>query len=323
MRTSRSCRLKVGLTIGDPSGIGPGISASALVGLKGLADFTVIGDEGVLSLTGGYRDLKKSGARIVDLANVRAKGFSFGRVSAEYGRASMEYLDAALALIKSKQIDCLVTCPISKEAINKAGFNFSGHTEYLSLRTHAKDTVMMLLNGDLRISLVTRHIPLECVPRKLSQDLVIKTVFLTYQALKKMFSLGKPSVAVCGLNPHASDHGIIGDEEKKIIEPALRQLRKKGVLADGPFSADVAIAKANQGRYAAAVAMYHDQALIPLKLAGDYLGVNLTLGLPFVRTSPLHGTAFDIAAAAGSANPASLKEAIKLAVKCTLNLRRA
>ncbi len=323
MRISKSCGVKVGITIGDPSGIGPYITTKALAELRDLADFTIIGDAYVLGFPcgGALRNLKRYGVRIVDLDNVKHRGFRFGKISAEYGRASIEYLDTALSLVKDGLIDCLVTCPISKESISKAGFHFSGHTEYLSLRAHAKDTVMMLLNKDLKVSLVTRHIPLAEVPLKLNKDIVFETILLTFQALKEMFSLRKPKVAVCGLNPHASDHGVIGGEEGRIIKPALRALRKKGICADGPFSADVAIAKTNQGQYDAVIAMYHDQALIPLKLSGDYSGVNITLGLPFVRTSPLHGTAFDIAGT-NRANPASLKEAIELAVKCTLNLKR-
>jgi len=294
----------------------------ALAQLEGLADFVVIGDAHVLRLAGANRNLKYPGVRIVDKANILRRVFKFGKISAEYGRASMEYLDIALELIKTKEIDCLVTCPISKESINKAGFHFSGHTEYLSLSTHTKDTVMMLLNSSLKISLVTRHIPVAEVSLKLNKRLVSGVILVTVQSLEKLFSMHKPKVAVCGLNPHASDHGVIGDEEEKVIEPVLKALRRRGLCVHGPFSADVAIAKTNRGEYDAAVAMYHDQALIPLKLAGDYGGVNITLGLPFVRTSPLHGTAFDIAAG-GRANPASLKEAIKLAVKCTQNLKRA
>ncbi|MBI5145328.1 MAG: 4-hydroxythreonine-4-phosphate dehydrogenase PdxA, partial [Candidatus Omnitrophica bacterium] len=247
--------------------------------------------------------------------------FSFGKISAEYGQASLEYLDKALELIKRGEIDCLVTCPLSKEAVNLAGIKFSGHTEYLAKRTKTRDVVMMLVNKEMRFSLVTRHIPLKKVSPTLNRDNLSKTIFITRQYLKKMFSIKEPRIIVCGVNPHASDNGLLGSEENKIIQPVIKKLKKFIKYLDGPLSADVAIYKAKQREYDCVIAMYHDQALIPLKLLSRDQGVNITLGLPFVRTSPLHGTAFDIAGTS-LANPSSLMEAIKLAVKCALNQKK-
>lgn len=319
--TFKSCRIKVGLTIGDPSGIGPAITLAAINKLYGKADFTVIADRWVLNKcmvhSAQFKDV-----RFVDLKNVGRKNFSFGKVRAEYGRASIEYLDRALELIHSKELDCLVTCPISKEAINLAGFNFPGHTEYLAEKTGTKDFVMLLLNKELKISLATRHIALKLVPALLDQRKIYNTVSLTYKSLKELFLIEKPRVVVAGLNPHASDNGIIGDEEIRIIKPALNRVRRKLKNVFGPISSDVAILKAKEKEYDCVVAMYHDQALIPLKLSGKESGVNMTLGLPFVRTSPLHGTAFDIASSA-KADPSSLIEAINLAIRCTQNLKKA
>jgi len=294
---SRSCKIRVGITIGDPSGIGPLITRKAIKILKGLAEFVVIGDPPL-------------------------KASQMGKIRAEYGKSSIKYLDVALGLLKNKEIDCLVTCPISKQAVKLAGFDFIGHTEYLARRSGVKDFAMMLLNQELKICLATRHIPLSQVHLKLNKSDLEKTVSLTISSLQKLFRIKTPRLVVCGLNPHASDNGLIGSEENEIIEPALEKIRNKSGLKLKLEPADVAIYKAREKQYDAVIAIYHDQALIPLKLTDRFSGVNLTLGLPYVRTSPLHGTAFDIAAA-NSADPSSLIAAVKTAIECTLNLKKA
>ncbi len=314
-------KIRVAVTMGDPSGIGPAITAKAISRLRGLAEFIVIGDRGVFEKAQGAPRLPAN-CKFVDLDNVSHKNFEFGKIKAEYGRASIEYLDKALELIKNKHADCLVTCPISKEAINLAGYKYSGHTEYLSQKSGIKDTVMLLFNRGLKIGLVTRHIALKDVPRQLNRHKIDSTISLIHRSLKRLFLINSPRLVVCGLNPHASDNGLIGNEENRIIKPVLEKLRKRIKHLDGPLSADVAIAKAAHGRYDCAIAMYHDQALIPLKLSDTDKGVNLTLGLSFIRTSPLHGTAFDIAGRNTLVNPNSLIEAIKLAVKCTVNFKK-
>jgi len=179
---------------------------------------------------------------------------------------------------------------------------------------------MLLLNKKLKFSLLTRHVPLREVPFKLDKEKIGKNIILTIRALKDLFAVRDPRIVVCGLNPHASDNGVIGDEENRMIKPALAKLRIKNVF--GPYSSDVAIAGALHRKYDCVIAIYHDQALIPLKLSGNNQGVNMTLGLPFVRTSPLHGTAFDIAGK-NIASSDSLVEAIKLATRCALNLKKA
>ena len=295
----KSSRIKVGITFGDPAGIGPAIIRRALPFVRGLADFTVIGDYALL------------------------KEITPGKASAECGRLAIAYLDRALKLLKQKEIDCLVTCPVSKEAVNLAGFNFLGHTEYLADKTDTRDFAMLLLNDRIKTVLVTRHLAIKKVPLALSRQNIIQTVLLTDKYLKRWFAISSPSLVACGLNPHASDNGLLGEEENRIIKPALAFLRKKNIRIDGPLPADIAAAKAVKQEYDCLVAMYHDQALIPLKLTGAESGVNLTLGLPFVRTSPLHGTAFDIAASPRLAKPDSLVAAIKLAIRCTLNQKKA
>lgn len=337
--TLRSGRIRVALTIGDPAGIGPAITLKAIRKLKNFADFTVIGDKWVLeqlSVFSPSTSLKADGERsrtvtcqlsdfkIVDLKNIDREKFKFGKVSPEYGRASIEYLDEALRLIKRKELDCLVTCPISKEAVNRAGFHYSGHTEYLAERTNSKNITMMLLNRYLKFSLVTRHVALRRVSCRIDSVSLRQAIVPVLRALRQLFRLKNPRIVVCGLNPHASDNGLIGNEELKVIQPELMKLRSQlKACIDGPLSADVAIYKALKGKYDCVIAMYHDQALIPLKLSDPSTGVNLTLGLPFVRTSPLHGTAFDIAGSFREADPASLIEAIKLAVRCASNLKKA
>ncbi|MBM3255706.1 MAG: 4-hydroxythreonine-4-phosphate dehydrogenase PdxA [Candidatus Omnitrophica bacterium] len=312
-------KIKVGITMGDPSGIGPEIIALALKKVRDNARFVIIGDKRVFQKAKA-RDSGLGKHKFIDLANVNQRIFSFGRIKAEYGRASIEYLGHALELIKDKELDCLVTGPISKESINKAGFKFPGHTEYLVRQTQSKNFAMMLLNNRLKISLVTRHIPIAGVPCALKKEDLCITIRLTHQALKNLFLINRPRIVICGLNPHASDNGLIGGEENEIIRPALSIIRKSLPNIYGPLPADIAIARTVQGSYDCAIAMYHDQALIPLKLTSAESGVNITLGLPFVRTSPLHGTAFDIAGKA-LASPDSLIAAINLAIACSMNLK--
>ncbi len=316
--------------MGDPSGIGPEIITKAISRLKINADIIIIGDRKVFNAARfGHRtpcppvrqaDTRHPSYAFIDLNNVDHKNFKFGKVRGEYGRASIEYLDIAMELINDKKIDCLVTCPISKESISLAGIHCGGHTEYLTKKTGTKDFVMMLLNEKIKISLVTRHIPIRKVSFMANKEELRKVIRITTSSLKSLFKISQPRLAVCGLNPHASDNGIIGNEENSVIKPVLNQIRDEFDVV-GPESADVVMLKALQGKYDAVIAMYHDQALIALKLSGYSSGVNITLGLPFVRTSPLHGTAFDIAGK-NLAFPESLIAAVNLARKCALNLKR-
>jgi 4-hydroxythreonine-4-phosphate dehydrogenase len=314
----------VGLTIGDPAGIGPAITLKAFNALKDKVNFVIIGDSFVLDRQASLLGIKSITRELVDLNNVEKKGFSFGEINAQNGKASLEYLDEALDLIKKNKIDCLVTSPISKEAVSLRGVKFLGHTEYLADKTGFKDLLMILVNKKLRFSLLTRHIALKKVPAAITKSNLKNNILKTIKCLNSLFLIKSPKIAVCGINPHASDNGVIGKEEKRLIVPAVRNLSKryKGAVIVGPLSADVAISEAAQRKFDCVIAAYHDQALIPLKLSDPDSGVNLTFGLPFVRTSPLHGTAFDIANKAALANPSSLICAIKLAVGCTLNLRK-
>jgi len=323
--TLKSSKIRVALTIGDPSGIGPAIALKALKILKDQADFTVIGDKFVLTKSARILKIATLSAKLIDLNNVNEKKFKFGKSNALSGKAALEYLDTALELLKGNKVDCLVTCPISKEAVNLSGVKFSGHTEYLAGKTHSGNLVMMLLNDKLKFSLVTRHIALKKVCAHLTKKELENNILDTIKGLRSLFSIKRPRLVVCGVNPHASDNGVIGTEEQRVIIPVIKSLKKRirGAAISGPLPADTAISQAAKGKFDCVIAAYHDQALIPLKLTDFDSGVNLTLGLPFVRTSPLHGTAFDIAQKPALANPCSLVSAIKLAIKCTLNQKRA
>jgi len=268
--TLKSSKIRVGLTIGDPAGIGPAITLKALKILKGKADFTVIGDSFVLAKAAKILKISLDSVKLVNLNNVEKSNFSFGSLSAHNGRSSLEYLDKSLELLRNGQIDCLVTCPISKEAIDLAGCKFSGHTEYLGMRTGAKDLVMMLVNKKIKFSLATRHVRLGDVPRMLTRRILKKNILDTVRGLQGLFLIKRPKLVVCGINPHASDNGVIGTEEQSIITPVIRSLnnRSNGFFINKVLGADVAIAQAVEGKFDCVIAAYHDQALIALKLTG-------------------------------------------------------
>lgn len=315
-------KIRIGITMGDPSGVGPALIVKGLAGLRLNAEYVVIGDAWVL------KQVKKGAdpfsPNLIDLANVPRKGFSFGKVRASYGRASVEYLEEAVRLLKNGRIDCLVTCPISKQSVGLAGFPFPGHTEFLARRFHKRKTVMFLLNRHLKCALVTTHLPLSRIAQSLSAEKIRDVIMTTGRYLKVYFRIRAPRILVCALNPHASDNGRIGTEENRIIRPAVKNaVRLTGLTVEGPLPADTAVARAHQGRADALVCLYHDQALIPLKLTGAESGVNITLGLDFVRTSPLHGTAFDIAGSWGLISTDSFLEAVRSAVACTRAQRNA
>lgn len=311
--------LRVAITMGDPAGIGPEIVARAVRRAPAGCRFVVIGAAALLRRCGmrSHRHVT-----VCDLANVSRAHFSFGRVSGQSGRASIAYLDCAMGLLREGAADCLVTAPISKEAVRLAGYPWSGHTEYFADRCGVDNPLMMLLNDRLRFGLVTRHIPLRSVASALSYRLIADAAQMSQQALRLFFGIARPAICVCGLNPHASDNGVIGREENALIKPAVARLRAKIPGLCGPEPADSAVAKAAAGAYDCLLALYHDQALIPLKLTGAASGVNLTAGLGFVRTSPLHGTAFDIAGK-GKADPSSMIAAISCALRCCRNLKKA
>lgn len=321
--------LKCVITMGDAAGIGPEVTLKALANkeIRQLASFLIIGNAEVLDETARVCKIKlkankvdsiekfnsqsNGSVSILDVAS--APSLVFGRANSNYGRIAVQCIEEALRLLKLKQVDALITAPVNKYTISRAGFNFCGHTEYLAQATKAKNFAMMLIGGPLKVVLATRHISLEKVAGELKTKELSQTLALTAKALKKYFSKSRPKIAVCALNPHSGESGLLGNQEKRIIQPAIAKVRYLGQFI-GPLPADTVFHSAIKGEFDAVVAMYHDQGLIPLKMLAFNQGVNLTLGLNFVRTSPDHGTAYEIAGK-NKANPGSMIEAIKLAVK--------
>jgi 4-hydroxythreonine-4-phosphate dehydrogenase len=224
--------------------------------------------------------------------NVRVE---LGKVSDVAGEAAFLALEQAVADLKNKKIDVLVTAPISKEAIQSKNFNFPGHTEYLAKQFDAKDDLMLLISDTLRVGVVVGHAPLKKVPEMITKELIVSKLKILHKSLIADFACTNPRIAVLGLNPHASDNGLLGDEESRVIIPALREAENLHITALGPYAADGFFGSGQQYKFDAVLAMYHDQGLAPFKALTFDRGVNYTAGLPFIRTSPGHGTAFDIA----------------------------
>lgn len=306
----------IAVTMGDPAGIGPEVVLKALASPKiaRLANFLLIGDGFVIKKT--VRDLKlRLEAPFIDLANVPPESFSYGRIDPACGRAGIEYIDRAIELLKTGEAAALVTGPLNKAAVRAGGLSsFLGHTEYLAAKTHSKSVAMMFTGKLLKVTLVTRHLALKDVARSLSVDKVLKAILLTHRYLQEYFRIDDPSIGVTGLNPHAGEGGAFGSEEETIIAPAVAKAGRSSRRIIGPLPADVAFHDCLNRKFDAVVAMYHDQGLAPFKMLYFADGVNVTLGLPFARTSPDHGTAFDIAGK-GTADPSSMIEAIRLACR--------
>lgn len=311
----------IALSIGEPAGIGPEIAARAWSHLGGRLPFFVLGDPGHLSVHGMPVVEIASPSQAHDAATrglpVLPIPFPAPAVPGQPDAANAQSVIDAIAqgveLVMRGEASALCTGPIHKKAlIDGAGFGFPGHTEFLAHLAGVERVVMMLASPELRVVPVTIHIALRDVPGALSADLLRDTIRITYDALQKDFGLPAPRLAVAGLNPHAGEGGAMGREEIEVITPVLEALRSEGLDLSGPHSADTMFHAGARKSYDAAVAMYHDQALIPIKTVDFAGGVNVTLGLPFIRTSPDHGTAFDIAGQ-GVADPTSLIAALELA----------
>lgn len=323
------------MTMGDPAGIGPELALRAWLRRVEIgAPFFVIADPAAL------RDLARQLALDVPLAVSepdRAAGIferalpvvplaapaaaTPGQPSSAFARATIESIERAVDYVRKGEAAAVVTNPIAKHVLYEAGFSFPGHTEFLGALAEQwggrAQPVMMLWSRELSVVPVTIHIPLADAPRALTQDLIVSTARIVAADLRKRFAIARPRLAVAGLNPHAGEGGAMGREEIETIAPAIARLRAEGLDVTGPHSADTMFHAAARARYDVALAMYHDQGLIPIKTLAFDTGVNVTLGLPFVRTSPDHGTAFDIAAK-GLADPSSLIEAARLAARLAI-----
>ncbi|MCM8783798.1 MAG: 4-hydroxythreonine-4-phosphate dehydrogenase PdxA [Candidatus Omnitrophica bacterium] len=318
-------RITIGITMGDPAGIGPEVLIKAVdkLSLQKLPiNFLIIGDRCVLErylLLFKIRNLfSRSNIVLVDLNNV-PKSFRPGFCKPEYGRAALDYIDVAIRLLKKKEISALVTAPVSKEMINRSGKRFVGHTEYLSSSFKITNVMMMLANRYLRVVPLTRHISLKEVNRLINYSYIFKGIKIVAEYIKKYFYLSLPRIAICSLNPHGGEGGLLGVEEKNIIIPAVKKINKEHIAnISGPYSADGLFSNYRDNKYDCIIGMYHDQVMIPVKMVDPQHTVNITLGLPFIRTSPGHGTAFDIAGK-GIASFHSMYEAIKLTYQLSRN----
>jgi len=305
---------RIGITIGDINGIGPEVALKAVAKHRWPVNvqFVFIGSEQVVREQAAAMQLPLP--RKVEFWNIEsAVKWQPGKIRVEASRLAEQSIRQAVEGCLSGALDAMVTAPISKQGFNKAGIDVPGHTEFLAELTHTKTFGMMLMGGGLRVMLVTRHIPLSAVSTALTRKTIREAIELTGQALK-LFGVRKGKIGVCGLNPHAGDGGVLGREEIELINPAIRAARKKGFNVSDAVPADTIFFQAQKGQYAAVVAMYHDQGLGPLKMNGFDEGVNVTLGLPIIRTSPDHGTAFGIAGK-NQASPKSMKNAILLAIE--------
>jgi len=280
-------RPRIAITLGDPRGIGPEVVAKVMRDPPEGADYVVLGPE-------------------PPMADVSAE---------EAGRIVGESVEQAVALALRGDVHAIVTAPAEKKALHLAGYRYPGHTEWLAHLAGDVPVAMMLASDRLRVVLVTTHLPLRDVSRTLTTDRVVSAGRVTTKALTAWWGIERPRLAVCALNPHVGEGGLFGDEDRTILEPAARQLG-----AAGPLSADTVFVRAMRGEFDAVLAPYHDVGMTAIKVASFGCGVNVTLGLPFVRTSPDHGTAFDIAGK-GIADPSSMREAVRLAVELATRTR--
>lgn len=310
---------RIGITMGDANGIGPEIIVKALgdAEIRELCAPVVFGSEYVIE---SAKALLETGAEleVVDTYPLGEGDVKAGKVDRVAGDASLSYIRHAVQAAMAGEIDALVTAPISKESTHLAGSKFPGHTEMLRELTGAENAVMMFEGGRFRVVLVTIHHALSEVPALITKERVLSIIKITHESLIDLFKIPNPKIAVCGLNPHAGESGAFGDEEILHITPAAEQAAEMGIDVTGPLPADTLFYYANQGKWDAVVAMYHDQGLIPFKMLSFNEGVNLTLGLPIIRTSPDHGTAFDIAWK-GIADPSSMIAALRVAIRLASN----
>ncbi len=325
---------RIAITAGDFNGIGPEVvlrsirtravrdsCVPVLVGPANAFQYYA-GISGMRLALTPFNDRNTSrGTLFVESSEVPALQIVPGTLSRVAGAAAASAIATAVRMALRGDVDAMVTAPVSKQALHLAGVPFPGHTEMVQQLSRSRHVAMMLVSPTLRVGLVTMHIPLSDVPRILTPALITDRITVIHAALRRDWGIPRPALAVLALNPHAGEGGDIGTEEQRVILPALARLRKKGFRLEGPFPADGFFARYQPGVYDGVVAMYHDQGLIPLKMSSGGRGVNVSVGLRIIRTSPDHGTAFD-RAGRGTADPGSMVEAILLAVRIAHNRRR-
>ena len=308
-------KLVVGITQGDSNGIGYEVIIKALADERILDSFTPV-IYGSSKLLGFYRKtLHNIGPMDVNVISsaADARPRKINQSTPESAKNAIAALDAAVQDLKDGQIDVLVTAPINKRAMNAEGFSFTGHTEFLQKEFGVEDVTMIMVSHQIKIGVVTGHIPLRDVPKSISKDAILGKLRIMKASLERDFGVVDPKIAVLGLNPHCGDGGLLGDEEQNIILPAVQEAQAEGIQAFGPYSPDGFFGLGNYSRFDATLAMYHDQGLAPFKALAFADGVNYTAGLPVVRTSPDHGTAYDMAGR-DEADPRSMMSAIYTAI---------
>lgn len=330
-------RIVIGITMGDPTGIGPEVIIKSLIdkSIRNRVIPIVFGDKGVLSKVAedlGIRvrirelasvenirqiEVDDKEIYVKSISNLKMTRLRYGRPDRNCGRAMVNYVKEAVDAWKQGIVEGIVTAPINKEIINEAGYRYGGHTEMLAELTGAKEFTMMFVSKHFKVSLVTIHLPLKDVSMRITPQRIYKVGLLSWKTLREFFGIKNPRIGVCGINPHAGEGGMFGDEEKDMIYPAIVSMRAIGIDAEGPLSPDTAFWRAYNKEFDVIVAMYHDQGLIPVKLLDFDNAVNITVGVPIVRTSPAHGTAYNIVGK-GIADPSSMKSAINLAVDMIL-----
>ncbi len=328
--------LTIAITTGDPAGIGPEVVLKALTDreLLNTARWVVIGDAAILQMVGAQIGLKPPDCIVGDGGSTQGSGcgtaqiclldvrqlepseFTIGKLSAACGRAALEYVRRATQLCLGGQADAMVTAPLNKEAVSLSGQKFTGHTEFIADLSEAAESRMLLVNDHLRVIHVSTHRSLRSAC-DLHTPRILRTIQLGHEALQSL-GFAEPRIAVCGLNPHAGENGLFGSEDLEFIVPAIQSAQEMGLMCEGPFPADTIFIQAVRGAYDLVVAMYHDQGHVPMKLLDFENTINVSLGLPIIRTSVDHGTAFDIAGK-NRADPSSMKAAMKLAVTMSLN----
>ena len=309
--------IRLAVTIGDPAGIGPEVALKALLDpkLRGVAAWTLVGDRKALDTAArncGIDLNALNGIGIVDPHLLDAVAVVPGALRGEYGAAAANYVRIATEMCLRGDADGMVTAPLNKEAVTLSGEQFSGHTEYIAQLCGAQESRMLLSNERLSVVHVTTHVSLRSAVN-LNQERIVRTIELGAVAME-FLGKAQPRIAVCGLNPHAGEHGLFGTEDEATIVPAVQEANRRGIPCEGPVAPDTVFLKASRGAYDLIVAMYHDQGHIPMKLLDFERTVNITLGIPIVRTSVDHGTAFDIAGT-NRADPENMKAAMKAAAR--------
>ncbi|MEM6317319.1 MAG: 4-hydroxythreonine-4-phosphate dehydrogenase PdxA [Bacteroidota bacterium] len=325
--------MRIGISIGDINGIGLEVILKT-VSHKNITEVctpVIYGSTKIVSYHKnivGIEDFKFQGLRDAyrlhnDKINIvncwqDSVNITLGKVSETGGKYAMMSLDRAVGDLRNGLIDAVVTAPINKQAMGMANFKYPGHTEYFTKEFEAKDNLMFMITDDVKIGLVTNHVPITKLGELITKGRILRKLRIMNETLKMDFGLERPSIAVLGLNPHAGDGGVLGKEEETIIRPAIIEAKKKGMMVFGPYAADSFFGSSTYRKFDAILAMYHDQGLIPFKTLAFGSGVNYTAGLPIVRTSPDHGTGFDIVGQ-NKANPASFRQAVYAAVDIARN----